>query len=999
MLDLLLAVPLTALLGFGAQAPLQLAGTGAVAGPTGYEQPAPLLEAQADGTYSLTSLRLVSKVVLLVKENYVDQIRVHPREMLIAAMNAVERDVAEVLAHESVDQSEMVVQVGAVDRTFALAEVGSLWEMTFKLREIFQFLDRELPADIDRHQIEYAAINGMLSTLDPHSVLLVPELYEEMKMSTRGEFGGLGIVIAIRDGKLTVVSPIEGTPAHQAGIRRLDHIARIGDESTVNMALDEAVKKLRGPPGTQVTIWVLREQWSEPRKFVLTRANIKIESVSAAELLPGDIGYVRVKNFQADTTQELEKQIGRLESRAEGGLRGLIMDLRDNPGGLLEQAISVSDVFLEAGVIVSTVGVGKPKVESAHWANSKTNLPLVVLVNGGSASASEIVAGAIKNNDRGIVVGERTFGKGSVQVLYDFQSDGSALKLTVAQYLTPGDISIQNTGIVPDIDLEEATIGKDYVDLFRDAEAVREKSLQKHLDDQRVREQKPDYQLRYLGERAVEEDADAAAVREAQKQFKNDFQIDLARRLIAEHPAKTRHGLLVGARGLVADITAEQEQKITKALAEIGVDWSLGLNAPGAQAAVQVLSPTTTVAGSDLAIELEVKNTGSAPLYRLRGTTESKNYVLADREYMFGLLKPGESRRWAVHLKTPKDSLARTDEMTVKFDEQFGHAPAPQPVKIKVQALPRPRFEFSALIDDSGGNGDGLLDSGETVDLVLAVRNVGEGVAESPIAVLKNQSGEALFVTTGRERMEKMPPGSSRVARMRFEVRPTSLSQVELLTTVGDLDLGASTVEKLRLTVVAGGQRSQPASGFASASAGVPLLAAAAADAAVIGRLAAGESAPAVSRNGAYYRLKLGDGLFGFVPVAGVQLVNVSKPPKNTALPALGYSIRPPVVNVVNALVGGETDQDSIALSGTVESTLPVRDLFIFSNSGKVYYTAWRGPTGYRTPFAATVPLEEGPNVITVVGRVDEELNGRASIVINRVKTGIGVAQPTPETR
>ncbi|MBN2358471.1 MAG: PDZ domain-containing protein, partial [Deltaproteobacteria bacterium] len=416
MLDLLLAVPLAALLGFGAQQPVQLAGTGPLAAPRGLEQPAPLLESQPDGTYSLTSLRLVSKVVLLIKENYVDQSRIHPREMLVAAMNAVEREVAEVMAHESLDQSEMTVQVGAIDRTFALAEVGSLWEMTFKLREVFQFLDRELPAEIDRRDIEYAAINGVLSTLDPHSVLLVPELYEEMKMSTRGEFGGLGIVIAIRDAKLTVVAPIDGTPAHQAGLRRLDHIVRIGDESTVNMALDEAVKKLRGPPGTQVTIWVQREQWPEPRKFVLTRANIKIESVSAAELLDGDIGYVRIKNFQSDTTQELERQLARLESRSQKGLRGLIVDLRDNPGGLLEQAIAVSDVFLEAGVIVSTVGVGKPKIETARWANSKTELPMAVLVNGGSASASEIVAGAIKNNDRGIVIGERTFGKGSVQV-------------------------------------------------------------------------------------------------------------------------------------------------------------------------------------------------------------------------------------------------------------------------------------------------------------------------------------------------------------------------------------------------------------------------------------------------------------------------------------------------------------------------------------------------------------------------------------------------------
>ncbi|MBN2361888.1 MAG: hypothetical protein JXR83_20725, partial [Deltaproteobacteria bacterium] len=573
------------------------------------------------------------------------------------------------------------------------------------------------------------------------------------------------------------------------------------------------------------------------------------------------------------------------------------------------------------------------------------------------------------------------------------------LKLTVAQYLTPGDISIQNTGIVPDIDLEEATVGKDYVDMFRDSEAVREKSLDKHLDDRRVRDQKPDYKVRYLGEREAAEDIDAAAVREARRQFKNDFQIDLARRLLAEHQARSRHGLLVGARGLVADITAEQEQKITRALSEIGVDWSLGLESPGAQATAQVFSPTMTVAGNDLTVEVEVKNTGSAPLYRLRGITESKNYVLTDREFVFGLLRPGESRRWTVRLKPPKDSLARTDEMVVKFDEQFGHAPPPLPVKIRVQALPRPRFEFTAVIDDSSGNADGLLNGGETVDLVLAVRNAGEGVSEAPIAVLKNQSGEALFVTTGRERMEKMPPGETRVARMRFEVRPTSLGQVEMLATVGDQELGASTVEKLRYTVTAVGQRSQVASGYATASAAVPLLAAAAPDAPAIGKLAPGESAPAVSRSGGYYRLKLDDGLYGFAPVTGVQLANLAKPPRRTTVPAVGYAVQPPVITVTTTCAGNETDRETIALSGTIDSTAPIRDLFIFNNSGKVYYTAWRGPTGTRTPFVATVPLEEGPNVITVVGRVDDDLNGRASVVIGRVKARIGVAQPTPEVR
>ncbi|MFH1808415.1 MAG: MXAN_5808 family serine peptidase [Pseudomonadota bacterium] len=994
-LDLALAAPLALLLGLAIQPPQHLAGNGAVAVAS---ERALQVDATEDGAYSLTALRLVSKVVLLIKENYVDQQRVKPREMLIGAMHGVEREAAEVLATESEDTHSLMVHVGAEKQTYSVEDVSSLWEMTFRLRDILRFVDRELPPDVDRRDIEYAVINGMLQTLDPHSILLTPRFYEEMKMSTRGEFGGLGIVIAIRDGRLTVVAPIDGTPAHMAGIRRLDQIVRIGEESTINMALDEAVERLRGAPGTQVTIWVQREPWTEPRKFVMTRARIKIESVTA-QLLADDVGYVRIKNFQNNTARDLDEHIRKMAGRTASGLRGLVLDLRDNPGGLLEQAIDVSDRFLEAGVIVSTVGAGAPKVESAHWAGSNTELPLVVLVNGGSASASEIVAGAIKNNDRGVVIGEQTFGKGSVQVLYDFK-DGSALKLTVAQYLTPGDLSIQNIGITPDVAVQTVAVEKDYIDLFQDTSHMRESDLDKHLNDERTATAKPVFQIRQLGDKE-DEDPDAAAVRDASHGFKSDFQIELARRLLAEKGARTRRELLEGARAPFADATAAEEQRIVEALAGIGVDWSLGPDVPGGQAVARLLKEARAEAGTPVTVEIEVENKGTAPLYRLRATTGSKFNSFAEQEFVFGRLLPGEKRRWSIKLSTRKALRTRTEEVPVRFSEQYSRAPEVLPVKVRVDELPRPRFELLAAIDDSEGNGDGMLQVGEKVQLVVAVRNVGTGVSASPLLTLKNMTGQELFIQRGRVVADALEPGKVGVARMQFDVRGVPLKGAQLRIGVVDQDLGEGTATRLSLPVTRGGTPSTPVTGIATSRGKVPLRSSIDASSAVIAELDPSQAVAALTQNGGALRVELPRKVPAFVDATAVTVVPGTAALRKRPTATLVFPVVPPRITITAPAAGSETLASSLVFEGRVESDLPVRDLIVYANGKKVFFTA----VGKKTPqgwiFSTTVPLEEGPNMIVVVGRVDEELDGQSSVIVRRAIKGLEVAgsataQPGP---
>jgi carboxyl-terminal processing protease len=307
-----------------------------------------------------------------------------------------------------------------------------------------------------------------------------------MQEETKGRFEGLGIEITLKEGVLTVVSPIEDTPAFRAGIQAGDQILKIDGESTKNLTLMDSVKRLRGPRGTKVTITIIREGLSKPREFTLTRDVIPIRSVRY-ELMEKQYGYIRLSQFQEKTEGELDKAINALESESKGAIKGMILDLRNNPGGLLDQAVKVSDRFIESGLIVSMEGRREDQKMKfyAHPQGTIAHYPLVVLVNGGSASASEIVAGAIQDHGRGIVVGTQSFGKGSVQTIFPLK-DGSGLRLTTARYFTPNGRSIQAKGIIPDIIVKPALPEEEKV--VPSPKPPAEKDLERHLTDNKEKE-------------------------------------------------------------------------------------------------------------------------------------------------------------------------------------------------------------------------------------------------------------------------------------------------------------------------------------------------------------------------------------------------------------------------------------------------------------------------------------------------------------------------------
>jgi carboxyl-terminal processing protease len=318
--------------------------------------------------------------------------------------------------------------------------------------EVLRQIEKNYVEPQDPQKLIYGAIKGMVQSLDPHSSFLTKEEHQELLIETKGSFTGVGIEITVRDNVLTVVSPIEGTPAYEAGIKAGDQIIGIDEKPTNDMTLTDAVKNIRGPKGTKVKLTVRREGADKPLEFSITRDVIPLKSVRNHLLTP-DIGYVRISSFQSKTDEDLASALEEIE----GGraLKGLVLDIRNNPGGLLTQAIKVSDLFLDSGMIVSTKGRNDSQDMEvpANKNENPRNYPIIVLVNGGSASAAEIVAGALQDNKRALVLGTKTFGKGSVQTILPL-SDGSGLRLTTAKYYTPSGKSIQLSGITPDIKVE-----------------------------------------------------------------------------------------------------------------------------------------------------------------------------------------------------------------------------------------------------------------------------------------------------------------------------------------------------------------------------------------------------------------------------------------------------------------------------------------------------------------------------------------------------------------
>jgi carboxyl-terminal processing protease len=387
---------------------------------------------------------------------------------------------------------------------------GNDYESIELFTDVLAIVKKSYVEEVDTKKLIYGAINGMLSSLDPHSSFMPPETYKEMKIETKGTFGGLGIEISIKDGILTVISPIEDTPAFRAGIKASDQILKIDDKFTKDLTIMDAVKRMRGEKGTKVTLTIMREGFERPKEFALVRDIIQVKSVKFKNLDEG-YGYVRIAQFQEKTSDDLQKALASLNESSKGKMKGLILDLRNDPGGLLDQAVKVSEAFLDEGKLV-VYTEGREKDAQMRFVSRKgdkqANYPIVVLINSGSASASEIVAGALQDHKRAVVMGVQSFGKGSVQTIIPL-SDNSGLRLTTARYFTPSGRSIQAKGITPDIVVEKIELAS--TPEKKDSMHLREKDLENHFENDKKEQ--------------PSEQSEALPLYKTDELVKNDYQI------------------------------------------------------------------------------------------------------------------------------------------------------------------------------------------------------------------------------------------------------------------------------------------------------------------------------------------------------------------------------------------------------------------------------------------------------------------------------------------
>jgi carboxyl-terminal processing protease len=1003
----------------------------------------------ASGKYDLSQLPIFSKTLFYVRENYFDKNRLDPKRMLVGALDFVQRDVPEILIDRwpEHEPKQVTVKVNGQQRNFSIERVDAPWSLRSTLQEIFRFVQPNLQPVPEKEEarrlveIEMAATNGMLYTLDPHSVLLDVETYKDMRTQTQGKFGGLGIVIEMdKKNRITVKRPMPDTPAIRVGIKAKDHIVRINNESTMNMTLNEAVERLRGDVDTNVDVYIERDTSPGAKKFTITRAFIRPPSIDPPARVmnvpaaPGQaaakVGYFHMQHFSANSASDLAEALQMFEKEH---VKGIIMDLRGNPGGLYEQAQKVADAFIESGTLVSMVGVGgaQRKDETATKSDHEPKVPVAVLVNQNSASASEIVAGALKNLDRGVVIGEGTFGKGSVQVLFDIQSpisfgdksedDKLGLKLTTAQYLTPGDISIQGVGVIPDIETDPMLVQKDgersWIRLQPSSHKRREADYEWHLEHPSARRgEKPMETVSYLFMPKVNErkahndddddpatDPDTDAEPDEDADTKNDFLMDFARDFLVQ--AKTNHSreAVSQSKAFLDKVRANEDKKLSAALEKQGVDWSSGpgTGAPAQlQLSLSVGGEAKIPAGTTAKVRGVVKNVGTAPAYRVRAVLESDNPIFDENEMVFGKIAPGESKSYELSVKVPTSSFTRTDVLKgTLFSQRGGAKSNATEMVLNIEGKPRPMFAYSyqTIDDQKGSNHDGLVQRGEQVRTLITVKNIGAGRSIHTEAVLRNGTGqEGILISAGRFEAKDLGPGESKTFSFVYEVRPDYAGDdYQLEMSVGDTTLGESVTDKIKVKIAPPGPAPDPMTGNVTVTRDdAPLHEAGAESALVVGRAPKGTTFKATGKLGAFTRVELDTGHSAFMASADLKSGGT---PHGSMKPE--WEVTPPILTVNAPTV---STSDTVHITGHVTDEHLVRDVYVrvWNRNAKIpVKKAFYQPnrlTGDRTKmdFEADIPLWTGSNLVQVFARESNDVQSLQTVVVLKRAPNDLVAQP-----
>ncbi|MCK5808707.1 PDZ domain-containing protein, partial [bacterium] len=707
---------------------------------------------------TISQAEVTSFTAHIVKKRYLNKSKIKPEDLLRASLDALEdRYPAIIFNWNGRKGKRETINLQIYNKHYAVAVIRlrDIYDVVVVLRQIYGYIEKNYtpPEGSEMLDIEYTAVNGLLEKLDPHSYAFTPKEFDDFTSDTEGNFGGLGIVISMNDdGEIVVVSPIDGTPAMRAGIEAGDAIMQINDESAINMTLAQAVERMRGKPHTKITVRMRREGEPDLLTFHLVRAIIKIQSVIGAMPAKG-IGYVKLTGFNENTYSQL---LDKIEGFKRKKMKGLILDLRNNPGGLLSQSIKISDLFLKKGVIVSTVSDDEHEVTEAESERSDIlNIPIIVMVNEGSASASEIVTAALQSNNRATVIGRKTFGKGSVQNLFRMPG-GGGLKITIAQYLTPGDISIQSVGIVPEIELAAAFIDPKRVSVFKtNGDPLLEKDLDEHIVSKYSpkKPQTPALTIRYYKpykdrEQLVKERRDRPVGR-----FASDEEIEVAVKLLQNSVKKRKSVMAVAAT--VRDI---EWDSIVKQLNKKEIKWHKLVSAKNInpkKIKITLVKGSPLMAGKENKLLFRAEYPGKVE--NLIAVLDTEIAYLGNLEVLFGSFKNSVEREVIVTLP---DSMSWQDaEVTLNLGTN-DITPTLTKQDIRMVILPKkaPKVSFNYRIVEKSGNINGVLEHNESVEITVDVTNNGKGaITKGRLLLINTNNNKSVFIESGSEAVALKP--------------------------------------------------------------------------------------------------------------------------------------------------------------------------------------------------------------------------------------------------
>ena len=702
------------------------------------------------------------------ERRYLDKSKIKVEDLLSYALDAIQDSLPETLI--SYDKAKKVINLQIYNKkhVIRIKSMRDVVDVAYALRSVYIHLDKEYVPEppLTKEEVEYIAINGILKKLDPHSYIFTPKDFEDFENSTGGNFGGLGIVVGMNDnGEITVISPMKGTPATKAGIEANDVIVQIDDMSAVNLTLDKAVSKMRGEPGTPITLMIRREGVPELLKFEIVRAVIKITSVLAAMPQPG-IGYINLSGFMENTYSTLVEELDGLKKK---GMKALVLDMRNNSGGLLSQAIAISDIFLDKGVIVSTVEDGED-IES-NYAKKKRgdilDIPIVVMINEGSASATEIVTAALKKNGRATVLGRKSFGKGSVQTIIGTPG-GGGMKLTIAEYLTPGNISIQSVGITPDIETRAVFIHPDKISVFDSGENIlKEGDLEEHIVSQYAPKtvEKPLTTIRYFKEYKDVKTIIKERREQKDDEFKSDEEIEIAVKIAEQMTKKMK------AYESSLAIKDEEWKKILTKLHENGINWKekVSLAKPKTDTLKVTMTSDGVLKGGETA-KFTFKAEIDGEIENLLGVFETPIANIRRVEVPFGTFSGSVER--TVNVKLPESVQWQKTEGTMKlYLNEPEKKKEIKTEKFMVETVPveQPDLKFALIAAETSGNRDGVIQSGEAAELTVLIKNEGRGaVLEGKAMLINTNDVEEIFIENGTNAFT-LEPGKSTVAKFKFK--------------------------------------------------------------------------------------------------------------------------------------------------------------------------------------------------------------------------------------